>query len=152
MEITTKEVPTLIPFSVTMDGAQANAGGGTGSPGIGSATITLDDVTRLLSWNISWSGLLGSAIAMHFHGPAPTNQNAGVQVGTAVVGPPVSGNAILSASQEADLLAGLWYLNLHTTAFPGGEIRGQPVVDPEPGSFLWLGGGLLMLAEQRRRP
>ncbi len=60
---------------------------------------------------------------MHFHGPALPNQNAGVQVGTGVAGPPVIGNAILNDSQEADLLAGLWYLNLHTNTDPGGEIR-----------------------------
>jgi hypothetical protein len=44
----------------------------------------------------------------------------------------VIGNAILSAAQEADLLAGLWYLNLHTTSFGGGEIRGQVLAAPVP--------------------
>ena len=36
---------------------------------------------------------------------------------------------------EAELLAGQWYINLHTTAEPGGEIRGQVTVVPEPSSL-----------------
>jgi hypothetical protein len=121
-----------IDLEASMDGAQANAGAGTGSPGIGSAVLAYDTATKALTWSITWSGLVGSPTLMHFHGPALPSQNAGVQVGTGVVGPPVIGNAILSAAQEADLLAGLWYLNLHTTAFGGGEIRGQVLAAPVP--------------------
>ncbi len=138
----------IIPLTAMMDGAQANAGAGTGSSGVGTATIMLDDSTNLLSWNISWSGLTGTPTLMHFHGPALANMNAGIQVGTGVAGPPVIGNATISASQAADLLAGLWYLNLHTSTSGGGEIRGQVV--PEPGTLTLLGGGLLVLAAQRR--
>jgi len=115
-----------------MDAGLANAGLGTASSGIGTATIDYDTDTNLLSWSIIWSGLTGTPTAMHFHGAALPNQNAGVQVNTGVAGPPVVGNAVLTPSQEADLLAGLWYINLHTTAFPGGEIRGnimEPTVD-----------------------
>ena len=143
----------IIPLSANLDCAQANAGAGTcgaGGSGTGSASITLDTNTNLLSWNISWSGLSGQPSLMHFHGPALPNQNAGVQVGTGVVGPPVIGNAVLAAGQANDLLAGLWYLNLHTTAFGGGEIRGQVV--PEPSTLLLLGSGLAALATVRRRP
>jgi hypothetical protein len=32
---------------------------------------------------------------------------------------------VLTASQAADLSAGKWYVNLHTAANPGGEVRGQ---------------------------
>ena len=119
----------LVPLSADMDGLQANAGAGTGSPGVGTATITLDTDTNSLSWVIDWSDLTGTPTLMHFHGPALPNQNAGVQVSTGVAGPPVMGNAILSANQVDDLLAGLWYLNLHTDEFPGGEIRGVVSTD-----------------------
>jgi hypothetical protein len=74
-----------------------------------------------------------------------------VQLGVGVAGPPVVGNAVLSDAQESDLLAGLWYLNLHTTTHAGGEIRGQVTVVPAtvpamgPIGFAVL-AGLLMAA------
>lgn len=139
----------MIPLSASMDGAQANAGAGTGSPGIGSADIILDTVSGQLSWTITWSGLIGTPTLMHFHGPALPGQNAGVQVNTGVAGPPVNGAAILSPAQQSDLLAGLWYLNLHTTSFGGGEIRGQ--VLPEPSTLMLVAGGIVLVAATRRR-
>jgi hypothetical protein len=41
---------------------------------------------------------------------------------------PIKGTATLTAAQSADLLAGKWYVNLHTAANGGGEIRGQALV------------------------
>lgn len=129
-----------VDLVANMDGPSANAGAGTGSAGTGVATITYDTVTNSLTWSITWSGLTGTPSLMHFHGPALPNQNAGVQVNVGVVGPPVVGNATISDTQEADLLAGLWYLNLHTDVFPGGEIRGQVVAAPSPvpGAGMWI--------------
>ena len=150
LALSTSASAVIIPLSASMDGAQANAGAGTGSPGTGLGTITLDTGTNLLSWNISWNGLLGTPTLMHFHGPALPNQNAGVQVSIGVAGPPVVGNAVLGAGQVSDLLAGLWYLNLHTTEFTGGEIRGQVLAIPEPNTLLLLAGGLGLLAATRR--
>ena len=57
---------TLIDLVVSLDCAQANQGNGTcgvGGTGTGSGTLTLDDVSRLLSWNISYSGLTGTPFA-----------------------------------------------------------------------------------------
>ena len=136
---------TIINLTASMDCAQTNAGVGTcglGGSGTGSASITLDDVSNLLSWNITWSGLSGTPTLMHFHGPALPTQNAGVQVDTGVAGPPVIGNAVISGAQETDLLAGLWYLNLHTTTFGAGEIRGQVLVVPEPATLALVCMGL----------
>jgi len=64
--------------TASLDGPQANAGARTGSPGVGTLTGTFDDVSKQLSWSITWSGLIGTPTLMHFHGPALPTQNAGV--------------------------------------------------------------------------
>jgi hypothetical protein len=43
------------------------------------------------------------------------------------------------------------YFNLHTGAFPGGEIRGQIVAVPEPETWALMGAGLLLVAGARLR-
>ena len=139
----------------TIDGAQANAGAGTGSPGNGSATMTYDDVSGVFAWDISWGGLLGTETVMHFHGPALPNQNAGVQVDFGAISgttSPSIGSTVISASQGADLLNDLWYINIHTDQFPSGEIRGQVLRIPEPaaiGTLLAVGGFALLRRRQR---
>ena len=145
-----------IQLTATLDCAQANAGAGTcgaGGTGTGSADITLDTGTNLLSWNVSWSGLSGVAVAAHFHGLALPNQNAGIQVGIGAGSPAIS-STFISATQASDLLAGLWYLNVHTfPTFPGGEIRGQVTVAaiPEPSAALLLGTGFLVVGARLRK-
>ncbi len=141
----------IINLSASMDCAQANAGAGTcgaGGTGTGTAVITFDDQTNLLSWNVSWSGMSGADFLAHFHGPALPGQPAGVQVGIGIPSPRI-GNAILSAEQATDLLAGLWYVNIHSTTFNGGEIRGQVV--PEPATALLVVAGLIGVSVSVRR-
>ena len=135
----------IIPFTATIDGAQANAGAGTGSLSTGSASMTLDTGTNLFSWNISWTPLVSGETVAHFHGPALPNQNAGVQVNIGVGSNPAIGNAVLTAPQQNDLVAGLWYINIHSNAFPGGEIRGQVNVVPVPAAVWLFGSGILGL-------
>ncbi len=38
---------------------------------------------------------------------------------------PFKGSAKLTDAQAGDLMGGQWYVNIHTAAIPGGEIRGQ---------------------------
>jgi hypothetical protein len=49
-------------------------------------------------------------------------------------------------SAQADFIAGLiggqTYLNIHTSMFPGGEIRGQLQAVPEPAALLLMGTSL----------
>jgi hypothetical protein len=94
--------------------------------GKGSADITFDTASRQLSWTVVYSGLSGPATAAHFHGPAEAGKNAGVAVPIPNQGSsPVTGSATLTEAQANDLLAGKYYVNVHTAANPGGEIRGQ---------------------------
>ena len=97
------------------------------SAGTGTGTMSYDQATKRLTWSLTWSNLSGPAAAAHFHGPAAPGANAGVAlpIGGAGMTSPVSGQATLTDAQAADLLAGRWYINIHTAANPGGEIRGQ---------------------------
>ena len=94
--------------------------------GSGNAEVMFNKQSNLLSWTVTYSGLSGPATAAHFHGPADRGVNAGVVVPlTGSLTSPVKGEATLTTAQAADLSAGKWYLNIHTSANPGGEIRGQ---------------------------
>jgi CHRD domain len=96
------------------------------SAGKGTADIDYDAASKKLTWKLSYSGLTGPATAAHFHGPAEEGKNAGVAVAIPnATSSPVEGSATLTDAQAADLLAGKYYVNVHTAANPGGEIRGQ---------------------------
>jgi hypothetical protein len=96
------------------------------SAGKGTADIDYDAASKKLSWKLTYSGLSGPATAAHFHGPAAAGANAGVAVAIPnATTSPVEGSATLTDAQAADLTAGKYYVNIHTAANPGGEIRGQ---------------------------
>jgi hypothetical protein len=96
------------------------------SAGTGTAAIDYDAATKKLTWKLTYSGLTGPATAAHFHGPAEPGKNAGVAVAIPnATTSPNEGSATLTDAQAADLMAGKYYVNVHTTANPGGEIRGQ---------------------------
>jgi hypothetical protein len=102
------------------------------SPGTATATVWFDKDTGVVNWDVYWSGLSGPPTAAHFHGPASKYAKAGVQVdlgGNGFVSP-FRGSAALSSEQADQLLAGQWYINLHTAARPDGEIRGQVLKQP----------------------
>jgi len=98
------------------------------SAGMGQLQAEFDKATKTLRYTLRYSGLSGPVKAAHFHGPAESGKNAGVALGINNAGEsPVQGSAVLMADQAADLLAGKWYVNLHTAANPGGEVRGQVI-------------------------
>lgn len=97
----------------------------TTSTGTGTATLTLDKATKTLTWSVDYSGLSGDAVGAHLHGPAPAGANAGVEVPLAVGPSPLKGSKVLTDAQIADLEGGKLYVNIHTAANKGGEIRGQ---------------------------
>ncbi|MGJ4903809.1 CHRD domain-containing protein [Bradyrhizobium sp. HKCCYLRH2060] len=91
----------------------------------GAAEASFDTATRTLSWKVTYSGLTGPAMGAHFHGPSEPGKNAGIVLPFKSPETPITGSAVITDAQAADLLAGKWYANVHTQANPGGEIRGQ---------------------------
>jgi CHRD domain len=104
------------------------------STATGTLTGTYDSVANSLTFQVNWTGLTGNVTNMHFHGPALAGVPAAVALG--MPGFPTtnsatgthSGTLTLTQAQEADLMAGKWYWNVHTSANGGGEIRGQVAV------------------------
>lgn len=147
------------------------------SPGTGYGTALYDDVAHTLDVDVVFQGLLGPTSASHIHGPTTTafTSTAGVATTTpSFVGFP---NGVTSGSysnvlnltqsgsfnpafnggsnQEAALVAALFankaYWNIHTTSFPGGEIRGFFRLVPEPASWALVTLGIVGLAGTARR-
>lgn len=100
----------------------------TAGAGTGDGTVVLNTATNEITWNVTFSGLTGPAIAAHIHGPGAPGANAGVLVGFDPPKAPageIKGSNVILAKQVEDLKAGKWYVNIHTAANKGGEIRGQ---------------------------
>lgn len=93
--------------------------------GVGIGEVTLDTDSLLLSWVITYKGLMGEPRAAHFHGPAARGKNAGVRLGFDDPKSPIEGKQIISKAWAKEIIDGLWYVNIHTASYPGGEIRGQ---------------------------
>jgi hypothetical protein len=131
------------------------------TPSMGSGNeigmgITFDTNTLMLTLNLGYGSaggftdLTGPAFSWLLHGPALPSETAPVVFDLAALhtfagdparGGTISGSLALTPAQASDLFAGLDYINVYTPANLGGEIRGQLVLIPEPGTM-----GLLLMA------
>ncbi len=136
-----------------------------GTPGKGGLTgagISFDDVTKVLTINVGWgtskgfSNLSVNASAAHIHGPTASSYPASYNEAASVLisldsapftftssgsnGGITGSSTALNATNEAALLAGKLYLNVHTATNSGGEIRGNlvPVTETVPSSIVVL--------------
>jgi hypothetical protein len=115
------------------------------TPATGSATVVLDASQTQLSISVQFQNLTGSYTASHIPGPAPAGTNAGVKWG--FIGVPAgwvfdgtlqSGTITnflvtgITATDVTNLNAGNFYVNIHSTIFPGGELRAQLGSAPVP--------------------
>src|SRR3954451_18590572 len=101
----------------------------------GVAEFDFDPVNRIVKWVITYGELSGPATMAHLHGPAQRGKKAPVLMWLSKQGSPadsqITGQATLTQEQAEQFAAGGWYVNIHTQANPGGEVRGQ-VVFPGP--------------------
>ncbi len=170
---------TPILYTAPLSGAAENPPNA--SPGTGFTTVGYDPIAQTLSVDVIFSGLLGITTASHIHccvdppgnagvaTPVPTFPGfpSGVTAGsynqvfdltlTSSFNPAfVTANGGTLAGAEAALADGLAngraYLNIHTTEFPGGEIRGFLASVPEPAtlSLLVVGFGTLIASRRKR--
>jgi hypothetical protein len=133
---TTYSVNPTNEFNVSLDAFQeANPIGL--RTGTGRGTVTLSN--NVLKVSVTYTGMSAPRNNIHFHAPAPRGSPAGVAydiggITTGTTSGTILGDVPLSAgayggksiaAQIQDLRNGLWYINIHSTAFTGGEIRGQ---------------------------
>ena len=108
-------------FSALLSGDQEVPATSTSASAYG--TIVLDPVAKTISGVLVTSGIVGTAAHIH---------NALPGVSGPVVFPLAGGPTVwtlaatsITDAQIADLKAGAYYLNVHSTAAPSGEIRGR---------------------------
>ncbi len=140
-----------ITFTAVLSGANEVPARTTNATGM--ATLVVDTVTGRATLSVSFSGLTTGLTGAHIHCCAGPTANAGVLIdfGSQFTAGATSGSFTnfsftLTAQQINDLRNGLMYVNIHSSTYPGGEIRGQLYAVPEPGTLMLLGAGLLSVA------
>lgn len=136
-----------ILFSANLSGSQevpSNL-----SPATGFGSVLLSDDQTSITVSLNFSGLLAAQTAAHIHGPAAPGVNGPIvfplplgQVSNAVFA--------ITPAQAASLMNELFYFNVHSQLFRGGEIRGQILAVPEPAPWGLVALGLAVLAIRAR--
>ncbi len=105
----------------------------TTSGGSGLARVTVNDDETRITVSVYWGALGTGANAAHIHGPAADGLNGPILF---TLPPPSAATTgirgvviVVTSAQLAQLKSGLWYVDVHTTSFPAGAIRGQLDVD-----------------------
>lgn len=169
-----------ISYSTELRGSNENPPNA--SPATGTALVTIDTAAHLITVEVAFQDLSALSTVAHIHCCTAAPGNVGVAtfpgtfpgfpagVTSDNYGPsswalddPASYTAAFlaaaggtaagaEAALAAGLASGLAYVNVHTEAFPGGEIRGflTPVPEPASLSLLGISAGLLMLRRRLR--
>ncbi|MFZ1699486.1 MAG: CHRD domain-containing protein, partial [Pyrinomonadaceae bacterium] len=105
-------------FKTNLSGAQENPPVATTATGFGR--VILNSSETEITASVYYEGLSSNVTAGHIHGPAAAGTNGPVIFNMNVTAGQTSGSATdrvfqVSPAQVADLKAGLWYFNVHTT-------------------------------------
>ncbi len=137
-----KSKPGLI-FVATLTGAQEVPPNS--STATGSATLLLSPDEETATLSLNFSGLSSAQTDAHIHGPAAPGSSA-PPVFPLPLGQISDYQINLTAPQVQDLKNGLHYVNVHSSIFPTGEIRGQFQSSPTA-SVVALGGNSFGIGE-----
>lgn len=110
-----------VTFKATLNSASevpANASAATGT-----ATLVFNTTTK--TFTITVTHTIAAPTNGHIHKGAIGVSGSPVFPFSSYTSPISYTSVALDATQEADLNAELYYVNIHSAAFPGGEIRGQ---------------------------
>lgn len=126
-----------VKAGITMTAAQEN-NPANNSTALGSLDVFYSKSNKVLNYKFTWQGLTDTIIGIHIHGLAPVGYNAGIVQNILILNTknealfPFRGGSYTGTFnidgvvvKEENLLNGLYYLNIHTKTFPGGEIRAQ---------------------------
>jgi hypothetical protein len=129
-----------VAFTSSLSGA--NETPANGSAATGTASFSYNTTTYILSGTVNFSGI--SATDAHIHkGAVGVAGGVVFPLGSSTITSPISfTSAPLDATQRADLLANLYYVNIHSTSFPNGEIRGQLISSASASSTSNGSGGV----------
>ncbi len=121
-----EDEPTVV-FQATLNGTNEVPPNGSTSTGV--ATLTYDTLAKKFDVVVTYNGV--AATGAHIHKGAP-GVAGGVIFGfpNPVTSPISYTSPVLDAAQEADLYSGQYYVNIHSAAYPNGEIRGQLIKQP----------------------
>ena len=121
----TSLAPANGPASIVLVSATVNSSQqvpANNSTATGTFAGSVNTVTRVMTYTITYAGLAPAAAHIHRGGPG---RNGSVILPFTVRSSPITGTATLLQADIDSLLAGRMYVNIHTPAFPGGEIRGN---------------------------
>lgn len=118
------------------------------SPATGFGTFGIDTDANTMTIHIEYSGLTAAQNNQHIHGFAAPGASASPVFTLPAGGSPINAVWNFTEAQQQSILDGLTYANIHTTNFPGGEIRGQIV--PEPATLGLISIGAIGVRRRRR--
>ncbi|MBC7773348.1 MAG: CHRD domain-containing protein [Pyrinomonadaceae bacterium] len=128
-------------FNISLDGLQQVPPVVT--TGMGTGFASYDPFEHQLSLHVEFFGLIGPETLAHIH-MAPAGSNGPIII-PLPLGSPIDGIFFLSDPQVAALFAGDLYVNLHSTEFPSGELRGQILPGPFRGACCLPADGCLQV-------